>query len=282
MEPTRADVVKLSGPADLVAAVPHLLGFVPTESIVLMSLRGPRQRVGLTLRFDLAPPASDIAVARGLAHRIRQDNPDSVTIVVLTEAADEDDTLPRRALVDAVRKALWVPLEDAILVRDGRWWSYRCQNPRCCPPEGTPLDGASAGAVAVAAAHAIHGRSVLPDRDAVVRSVAPVCGPAAMAVEQAHDRIIGSVIFRTHEERKAKLLALVTDLIERYADPRALVSVDDAATIALSCTDVHARDALLGLMLDDEEEDRLRRLRCVPHSRGWPMPGARALSRLRP
>jgi hypothetical protein len=137
MEPTRADVVKLSGPADLVAAVPHLLGFVPTESIVLMSLRGPRQRVGLTLRFDLAPPASDIAVARGLAHRIRQDNPDSVTIVVLTEAADEDDTLPRRALVDAVRKALWVPLEDAIFVRWGRRGGSRPRDPRAIGAAGS-------------------------------------------------------------------------------------------------------------------------------------------------
>jgi hypothetical protein len=30
---------------------------------------------------------------------------------------------------------------DAIAVTDGRWRSYECTNPECCPPEGTPITG---------------------------------------------------------------------------------------------------------------------------------------------
>src|SRR5262245_25458318 len=51
---TDPSLLTLRGPADLVAAVPLLLGFHPTDSIVVVSLCGPRRRIGLTLRADLA------------------------------------------------------------------------------------------------------------------------------------------------------------------------------------------------------------------------------------
>jgi hypothetical protein len=30
-------------------------------------------------------------------------------------------------------------LLDAITVANGRWRSYECDNPSCCPPEGNPI-----------------------------------------------------------------------------------------------------------------------------------------------
>lgn len=59
------------------------------------------------------------------------------------------------ALAAAVRRAadqLGLQLIDTTLVADGRWWSYGCTDPSCCPPQGHPLPtGVStfqAGAVA--------------------------------------------------------------------------------------------------------------------------------------
>jgi hypothetical protein len=260
MSRKRPDVVRLSGPGDLVATVPHLFGFVPTESVVLLGLHGPRKRINLTLRLDLCPPEHDRLVAEDLARRVRCSEPDAVQIVVLTEAAD-DIALPRQALVSELGAAVRLPVMDALLVRDGRWWSYLCQDPGCCPEGGTPLNPESDGATAMAAAHAMLGRSVLPDREAVVRSVAAPRGIAAVSADQALTRACDRVAARAGTaDWKADALSLVRDLVERYADPRVTVRGDDAALIVLACHDIATRDEILGLELGDEAEDQLLRL----------------------
>ncbi len=45
--------IRVNEPRELLALIPHQLGFVPTNSLVLVSLRGPRSRVGLVARVDL-------------------------------------------------------------------------------------------------------------------------------------------------------------------------------------------------------------------------------------
>jgi hypothetical protein len=259
MSRNRPDVVRLSGPGDLVATIPHLFGFVPTESVVLLGLHGPRKRINLTLRLDLCPPEHDQVVAEDLARRVRCSEPDAVQIVVLTEAAD-DGGLPRRALASELGVAVRLPVMDALLVRAGRWWSYLCQDPTCCPESGTPVNPESDGATAMAAAHAMLGRSVLPDRDAVVRSVAAPRGIAAVSAEQALTRACDRVHCAGTGDWKAEALSLVRDLVERYADPRVAVRADDAALIVLACHDIATRDEILGMELDDEAEDQLLRL----------------------
>jgi hypothetical protein len=58
--------VRAGSPAALLAIVPHLLGFVPEASLVVIGTAPPRDRVKVTLRYDLPDPpdtalASDIA-----------------------------------------------------------------------------------------------------------------------------------------------------------------------------------------------------------------------------
>jgi hypothetical protein len=259
MSRKRPDVVRLSGPGDLAATVPHLFGFIPTESVVLLGLHGPRKRINLTLRLDLCPPEHDHVVAVDLARRVRCSDPDAVQIVVLTEAPD-DGGLPRRGLVSELGAAVRLPVMDALLVRTGRWWSYLCNDPGCCPEGGTPVDRESDGAMSMAAAHAMLGRSVLPDRAAVVRSVAAPRGIAAASAEQALTRVCDRVHRVGTGDWKAEALSTVRDLVEAYADPRVTVRADDAALIVLACHDIPTRDEILGLDLDDEAEDQLLRL----------------------
>ena len=47
--------LRLSSPEQVLAAVPYLLGFAPSESVVVLSLRG--KQIGLTMRLDLDTPA---------------------------------------------------------------------------------------------------------------------------------------------------------------------------------------------------------------------------------
>ena len=68
---------------------------------------------------------------------------------------------------------------DALRVTDGRWWSYLCTEPDCCPPEGRRYDP-TANQVTASAVFA--GQVALPDRAALVAQVAPVDGPARDAM----------------------------------------------------------------------------------------------------
>ena len=54
--------VRPGSPAELLAIVPHLLGFVPQASLVVMGTEPPRGRVKVTLRYDLPdPPGAGVA-----------------------------------------------------------------------------------------------------------------------------------------------------------------------------------------------------------------------------
>src|SRR5262245_58790468 len=65
---------------------------------------------------------------------------------------------------------------------DGRYWSYVCDDPDCCPSEGTPFDVSTS---AVAAAATVVGLVALPDRQSLVRMVAPVDGAARASMRRA-------------------------------------------------------------------------------------------------
>ncbi|HEX3907534.1 MAG TPA: DUF4192 domain-containing protein [Mycobacteriales bacterium] len=254
------EVVRLNGPGDLAAALPHLFGFVPTESVVLLGLHGPRKRINLSLRLDLYPPEHDHVIAEDLGRRVLQTEPDAVQIIVLTATPDDDGDLPRRDLVEELVLAVRSPVVDALLVRDGRWWSYLCYDGCQCPSDGRPVNLESSGAVAVAAAHAGLGRSVLPDREAVVRSIAPPRGIAAIGAEQAMDRVCHELELGATLAWRAKALARVRELVDEYADPRITIRADDAARIIVLCHDVPSRDEILGLELDDDASGQLLRL----------------------
>ncbi|MEV4540075.1 DUF4192 domain-containing protein [Micromonospora echinaurantiaca] len=168
-------------PADLIAAVPYLLGFHPADSVVVVAMRG--RRITFAARADLPEPASEAdPPARHLAGVIARQQADSATVIGYGPATRVTPA------VDAVRAALagaGLAVLDALRVTDGRWWSYLCAEPECCPPDGSPYDP---GASAVPAAAVVAGQVALPDRAALVAQVAPVDGPVRVAMRRATAR----------------------------------------------------------------------------------------------
>ena len=52
--------VRVTTSTELLAAVPHLLGFTPEDSMVVIGTTPPRDRVKVTLRYDLPDPADNL------------------------------------------------------------------------------------------------------------------------------------------------------------------------------------------------------------------------------
>jgi hypothetical protein len=141
--------VRLGDPGEIAAGLPQLLGFRPSESVVLIGLGGPSgARVGMTVRADIPPVARAADFARALVRSARTDRPDAVVVALVSEAPDATQGnaarpgLPHRLLLHELTVALTgsgIALRDALLVRAERWWSYDCPHACCEPGAGTPL-----------------------------------------------------------------------------------------------------------------------------------------------
>lgn len=172
-------VIRLGSPADLVDAVPYLLGFHPQDSIVLIAVRGARRRIGLTLRLDLPALAAGPEPLENCLHHLRQARAEGLLIAIYAPEAPDVDALPHAEAVRQVAEGLGeegIELVEAVLVADGRWWSYLCSNPMCCPPEGQPVSLPAAPSPVMAAA-TVAGMSVAADRDELARSLLPLPRP---------------------------------------------------------------------------------------------------------
>ncbi|PSK99717.1 uncharacterized protein DUF4192 [Haloactinopolyspora alba] len=170
--------VELGDLSETLSAIPHLLGFHPEESLVIVCLHGERRRLGLVLRIDL-PDVGEPGWVSEIVARVRYEQACGVVVACYTDAPGGARAEPRRALIDALCAGLedrGVQVHDAALVRDGRRWSYMCREPSCCPPDGVELGSMSGAAARLGAERTFNGRGVLPSRAELAAGVAGPTG----------------------------------------------------------------------------------------------------------
>jgi hypothetical protein len=178
--------VQISSPAELIAVVPHLLGFAPQASLVVIGVSPPRGQVRLTFRYDLPDPPEALEAAAIAEHAVGVLRRHRIAIAVVIGYGPGPLVTP---LADALREAsrTGLTLRDVLRVQDGRYWSYICRDPSCCAAEGAPLDPTEhAAAQAMTAA----GAEVLPDREALAATLAHVTGSDAEVMARATRRAI--------------------------------------------------------------------------------------------
>ncbi|SCF19468.1 protein of unknown function (DUF4192) [Micromonospora viridifaciens] len=169
-------------PADLVTAVPYLLGFRPSDgSIVVLASRD--RRVVFAARADLpgpdAPASHLLDLAANLIPVVRRQRP--ITHIMLIGYGDAEHVDPALRTVGEAFTAGGMTVRGLLRVTGTRVVNLDCDNPACCPPQGTPLDPASLVAVQATAA----GLVALPDRAAVAARFAPVGGAARAGIRRA-------------------------------------------------------------------------------------------------
>ena len=231
-------VARLSSPGAIVATLPSLCGFPPEDSLVVLSLRGERRRIGLTARLDLPGESSEGAAAEMLAERLRLDGAREAVVVVLS---------PQRhpSLVDAVRDALadrGIDVHEALHVDEGRWWSYECTG-SCCPPEGTLVPPPP---TLVEAQRAMAGKAVLASREELVASLAP---PVFLAAEQAAQVLDEAAVtwFAEWSEDAETAWAAAVRRTRRLLDAvagGAPVGLEQASALTIALHDVRVRDEI--------------------------------------
>ncbi len=258
------------GPGELLAAVPHLIGFHPQSSIVVVHVDLHARRTGTVLRLDLPTAADDHgSYAAQLATRIEYGEPDAVILVCYGDSGVPPGhppdgarsgppgavrvELPYRELMELIRDELAdtpVVVLGTAYVDGGRWWSYDCDHPSCCPAEGIPLPGPGVGAAAeVAARAALAGRRTLESRrelEDAVRGPAGAAEKAMVAVFERVDReLAAEALSDGVEVLRGRTLALARLQLSRSAEGRLELSDDEVARLSLGAADLLVRDRFI-------------------------------------
>ncbi len=261
-------VIQAGSPTALLAVVPHLLGFVPDRSLVVIGTAPPRDRIRVTLRYDLPdPPGADLA-ADIAAHAAGVLGTQRLPAAVAVGYGPEALVTPvAGAFLDAADLA-GIELLDVLRVENGRYWSYRCGNEACCPSAGVPFDGSAQPA---SAAMDGAGMRVLPSRAAVAAQIAPLGGATAESMRQATRRAEQHVARLLTKVRKssrigaarrmiaAEGLAAVAAMIARYRDGGQFTSHDEIARISVALRDLRVRDDAWARM-DPRHAEQHRRM----------------------
>ncbi|MDT7745939.1 MAG: hypothetical protein QOE59_5017 [Actinomycetota bacterium] len=253
-------VVRVSGPEDLVASLPTMLGFVPEESVVAIAMhrRGTRSRVGGMARIDLVPEPAPAGVERGdiaraladaLRRRLERAEPDSVVVVVVSGAGPEEPggRPPHGAVVDALTDAfaaLEVPVTSAVWaprVAAGAPW--RCYG--SCGCTGTLPD--PSGTLAAAESAAI-GKVTYGSRDDVEAALAP---DPAVRGRRRRELVDDAYEAALTDRELAGLAAARRDLdAVRHAAAElgrgVVLGEEEIARLAVALRDPRVRDVCLG------------------------------------
>ena len=259
--------LRVGSPADLLAVVPHLLGFIPEHSLVVVGARGPRHRIEVTLRYDLPDPPSQETAASIAAHAVSMLAGQQFTTAVVIGYGPGPLVTP---VADVLRRELTgtgVELRDLLRVHDGRYWSYLCTNPLCCPPPGVPfnIDGQPASVAMTAAS----GQLVLASRDDLAATIAPVTGTAAetMRRETARaERIAARFIARTAATGGSDRPVIEHGL---NAVQAAITTYRDGGSIELSSRFAWLTVALTHLWIRDDAWARMDPAHRDAHLRLW-------------
>jgi Domain of unknown function (DUF4192) len=259
-------IIRADSPATLLAVVPHLLGFIPQASVVVIGTAPPRSRIRVTLRYDLPDPPGVGAAADLAVHAAAVIGSQRLDGAVAVGYGPEALVTPVAEIMLAEFSGAGIELQEFLRVQDDRYWSYVCRNEACCPAAGVPLDPDLHSAAALADV----GGPVLASRADLAARVAPLGGIAAESMRQATRRAEQHVARLLGKVRKssrlgaarqmiaAEGLAAVGAMITRYRAGGRFTSDDEIARITVALRDLRVRDDAWARMDPEHAEAHLR------------------------
>ena len=227
--------LRVRRPVDFLAVIPYLLGFHPSESlVVVLSSRG---RVVLTARLDLPAPEHAGQVAAQVRQLTGEHRIDELVLVAYSDAEPAG-----RRLLARVRDGLAdaVAVREVLLVSRARWWSLSCTT-GCCPADGAVFDP-DAHPLAAEAVYA--GLSAGRNRASLEELVA---GPGAEALPRLRGLVAQARAALAGAERLAAAKVMAEAVGAALADPE---GPDEAgcARLAVLAEDLAVRDVAWAMM----------------------------------
>jgi len=141
----------LTSAHDLITAVPFLIGFHPTNSLVLIAVKDGA--IGLAMRIDL-PSHIDSDEIDLLAHHFIRDQAQAALLVAyMPQERSDGDSLLISLGAGLIRNG--IEIQESLLITGGRYRSIKCRDGMCCPAAGKALPAIEDSAIA--AEHVVAG-----------------------------------------------------------------------------------------------------------------------------
>lgn len=232
----RATRLTASSPEDVLAAVPVVLGFVPDDSVVMLTFGGAET---FHARVDLPPPGEAGEVAEAVQQLLEPALLHEVTRVLFVLYADDGPTV--RAVIRRLRQAFAAAEIDVVEVlraHAGRWFAPgRAGAPR----RGVPYDVGDHRFLAQAVVEGIVVHGSRAELEAVLRPVPAAVAETAKALRRAVPSSPGEV----------------ADLVDRRLDEGRFTPVE-LARVLLGLLDAGGRDAAWAAMTRDVADHHVR------------------------
>ena len=138
----------LTSPHDLLAAIPFLIGYHPTDSLVIVSLK--EDCVGMAMRVDY--PSVDAtnsveAFDALIYHLVREGAQGALVVAYVPDGRDDGLQILENISTGLAR--VEIPIRESLLIAGGRWRSVLCADQECCPADGNELPEITSSRVAV-------------------------------------------------------------------------------------------------------------------------------------
>ncbi|RCW44009.1 uncharacterized protein DUF4192 [Halopolyspora algeriensis] len=265
--------VKLTDPGDVLAAVPHLLGFHPVDSLVMITVhaRSGSMRLGMSVRADLpAPQDRDRLVEHLVRGPISRQGAEAVILAVvgggagspagsdhgeLSPAADPRGqqpgapVLPHNALVGMLRETLRaaeLPVVQAVWTAEiGQGNGWHCYDEHRCGVIADPATSSLAAAMAAAGSVTFASREELADL--VASEPADSLARRAARLDAAYEDVEQE---RVSAECASGDLECVLAAVRRTAEGAALTE-EDLVRVLIAVSDHRVRDLALSTALTE-------------------------------
>lgn len=169
-EPTRPRL-SLRTPEDVISIVPYVIGFEPTGSLVVLGMTG--KAISFGARIDLPADTNELPDYNNAVEHLAAVTAHNATACMLVGYGSAHIVTPVMDLARTAMADAGLPVREALRVTDNRYFSYVCDDPDCCPPDGKPAPGPGAR---IRAEAVLAGMATQPSRADLVASVAAHTG----------------------------------------------------------------------------------------------------------
>jgi hypothetical protein len=125
----------LTSAHDLITAIPFLVGFHPTNSIVLVSVKD--DSIGLAMRIDVPAHIDSDAIDLLAHHFLREEAEAALLVAYMPDERDDGDSILISLGAGLIRNGIAV--QESIVVQAGRYRSIICRDTDCCPAIGKEM-----------------------------------------------------------------------------------------------------------------------------------------------
>jgi Domain of unknown function (DUF4192) len=262
---TRKIRLSAGSPEAVLAVVPHLLGFYPERSLVVIGLSGQPSQVSVTFRYDLPDPPHAPQIADIAEHVTSVLKRQEIHAAMMIGYGPEALAVP---VLDVVMRTLMltgVCVGEVLRAEAGRYWSLLCDSPECCPAGGRSYDPGShpAAAAMTEAGHAAH-----PDREALARTLQPPPGTAEQARQATNaarmrlSELVAQGLADGDPDPRLRVAragrSAVQHAIKLYRGGGSIASRDQLAWLAVLLGDLRVRDDAWARMDRGHLDEHLR------------------------